>query len=147
MQSWWSQGDMSKSTSGKVTLLEIFELKLKSCLNLLRWMHRVSGKSVTREYFKPLRSFLPASIHKISMENYPGTPRKSRSHNDHQTIAWKVRQVKIGKHTKKYFLQCLMLSKYFLYGLVASVGFALQILAVHSSRVKWFNAGKRMVSV
>ena len=50
---------MSKSTRGKVTLLDILELKLKSCRNLFKCMHSVSGKTVTREYFKPFLSFLP----------------------------------------------------------------------------------------
>ena len=41
---------------------------------------------------------------------------------------------RLGKHTKKYFLLCLMLSKYFLYCLVASVSFSLLILAVQWSQ-------------
>ena len=60
------QGDMSRSVRGKVTLVEILLLKAKSCLKRLRWTHRVSGRWVTREYFRPLRSFLPEKNFKIS---------------------------------------------------------------------------------
>ena len=57
-QSSCSQGDMSRSSSGKDTRAVILLLNAKSCLNLLRWIHRVSGSSVTREYLIPFRSFL-----------------------------------------------------------------------------------------
>ena len=53
---------MSRSVRGKVTLVEILLLKAKSCLKRLRWMHNVSGRWVTREYFRPFRSFLPEII-------------------------------------------------------------------------------------
>ena len=59
IQSWCNQGPMSRSIKGKVTLLLILELNANSCLKRFRWMHSVSGKIVTREYFSPFLNFLP----------------------------------------------------------------------------------------
>lgn len=55
---------MSKLTRGNVTLVLILLLNEKSWRKRFRWMHRVSGSTVTREYFKPLRSFLPGTEEK-----------------------------------------------------------------------------------
>ena len=66
-----SHGAMSKSTRGKVTRVETLLLKAKSWRNRLRWMHRVSGRTVTREYLRPLRSFLPDKKRsKVSVSNF-----------------------------------------------------------------------------
>ena len=49
------------------TLLLILELNANSCLNRFKWIHSVSGNTVTREYLRPFLNFLPNYQRKIKI--------------------------------------------------------------------------------